>query len=486
MIAAYNIPKQLRRTLRTLSPQYQGISADMVEVIVIDNGSTPPVPDELKRDFPFVKHIIRVENQPSPVSGLNAGIARATHNTLALMIDGAHMLTPGVYSSMQQVVGQFERPVVNVPQFILGAVSQNLASSPDAFAIEERELRNRGWPENGYSLFEYAVIPGEGQNRDYLHAVESNCLITTKQVLNDSGGFDERFDEPGAGFANLEIFHRLIHEVANTYVALPGEGSFHQDHSGTTTGLSPSQRDAKVMAYREKYESITGEKHPMTLRNPFLFGVATGTARKVPTISHEYGAARDKVLRQLADYYVESAVQGEAVRQPKLVVTKQDSDEHIIRPRLRPLGLLETTAERQGVAAPELGYRNVLKRIHEKIDPTFYFEIGVDNGDSINLAKCERAGVDPTCEITTSLDYPTQIFRQTSDSFFANAARCESVFKRKPELAFIDGMHLAEFVLRDFINLEHWCERNTTILVDDVLPERIEMAERHRAFNAWC
>lgn len=47
-------------------------------------------------------------------------------------------------------------------------------------------------------------------------------------------------------------------------------------------------------------------------------------------------------------------------------------------------------------------------------------------------------------------------------------------------------MHLAEFVLRDFINLEHWCERNTTILVDDVLPERIEMAERHRAFNAWC
>ena len=46
-------------------------------------------------------------------------------------------------------------------------------------------------------------------------------------------------------------------------------------------------------------------------------------------------------------------------------------------------------------------------------------------------------------------------------------------------------MHLAEYVVRDFINAEKYSHAGTVIMFDDVLPEQMEMAERGRRFNAW-
>jgi hypothetical protein len=45
-------------------------------------------------------------------------------------------------------------------------------------------------------------------------------------------------------------------------------------------------------------------------------------------------------------------------------------------------------------------------------------------------------------------------------------------------MAFLDGLHLFEFLLRDFMNTERVCDRNSLILLDDCLPITIEMAER--------
>jgi len=84
------------------------------------------------------------------------------------------------------------------------------------------------------------------------------------------------------------------------------------------------------------------------------------------------------------------------------------------------------------------------------------------------------------------LSQPTQIFRETSDDFFKNEERCKALFSDEVDLAFIDGMHLAEFVLRDFINVEKWATKQGTIIIDDVYPEQIEMAARDRHYNAWC
>ena len=74
----------------------------------------------------------------------------------------------------------------------------------------------------------------------------------------------------------------------------------------------------------------------------------------------------------------------------------------------------------------------------------------------------------------------------TSDQFFEDESRCGELLNTGIDLAFIDGMHLCEYVLRDIVNVERWCSPNGVIVLDDVLPEQLEMADRDRPYNAWC
>ena len=46
------------------------------------------------------------------------------------------------------------------------------------------------------------------------------------------------------------------------------------------------------------------------------------------------------------------------------------------------------------------------------------------------------------------------------------------------DFAFIDGMHLFEFALRDFMNLERHCTPQSVIMVHDCYPTEREHAER--------
>ena len=188
IIAAYNIPKQLQRTLISCSPLYQKFDGVPLEIIVVDNGSTVPLQKSDFVRFPNVQQIIRIEGKPSPVFGLNEGIARARFSIIALMIDGAHLLTPGIFNHVRSLVAHMPRPVINVPQYMLGTVSQNLRPADNAFEREADDLRALGWPEYGYTLFDYAVMVGEHYYRAPLDAIESNCLVTTRAVLDDCGG----------------------------------------------------------------------------------------------------------------------------------------------------------------------------------------------------------------------------------------------------------------------------------------------------------
>ena len=52
-------------------------------------------------------------------------------------------------------------------------------------------------------------------------------------------------------------------------------------------------------------------------------------------------------------------------------------------------------------------------------------------------------------------------------------------------LALIDGMHLAEYALRDFINVERHATWSSVIVLDDVIPRRPAQAARNRSTRAW-
>ena len=67
------------------------------EVIVIDNGSNEPLGEEFVRSHGECFSNICRENAPkSPARAINLGAGKARRRVLAVMIDGAHVLTPGV------------------------------------------------------------------------------------------------------------------------------------------------------------------------------------------------------------------------------------------------------------------------------------------------------------------------------------------------------------------------------------------------------
>ena len=132
-------------------------------------------------------------------------------------------------------------------------------------------------------------------------------------------------------------------------------------------------------------------------------------------------------------------------------------------------------------------YLEHLATIQGRLQPRTYVEIGVAAGASIVLAgpATRVIGIDPAPEIRCSLPPNTTVFRQTSDEFFAGHDLRQLLGGLPVDLAFIDGMHLFEFVLRDFINLEKHCDAGSTILLDDCWPLDRRTAARERTTQFW-
>lgn len=131
-------------------------------------------------------------------------------------------------------------------------------------------------------------------------------------------------------------------------------------------------------------------------------------------------------------------------------------------------------------------YRDNLTFLHNTLSPKVYLEIGVETGRSLVLANKETSaiGVAPNPIISEDLDSNKTVFDMTSDDFFAQKAE-EVLQNRKIDLAFIDGMHNFDFVLRDFINVEKNCNPKSIIAVHDIFPADEVSSRRIRETIFW-
>ncbi|MEO6359272.1 MAG: methyltransferase domain-containing protein [Sphingomicrobium sp.] len=127
-------------------------------------------------------------------------------------------------------------------------------------------------------------------------------------------------------------------------------------------------------------------------------------------------------------------------------------------------------------------YLELLRDLHQLIQPQLYLEIGVRKGFSLRLAKGESIAIDPDPHPDIAVNDTTRLFRCTSDDFFFFYPE---VIDRPIDLAFIDGMHLAEFVYRDFINVERVMDRGGVVVIDDVLPNHPVQTSRTRRSQIW-
>ena len=126
-----------------------------------------------------------------------------------------------------------------------------------------------------------------------------------------------------------------------------------------------------------------------------------------------------------------------------------------------------------------------LSGLHRVLRPRTYLEIGVAEGFGLELSKAVTIGVDPAPRISRTLPADIEVVRQTSDEFFGRDDPLAFFGGVPTDLVFIDGMHLAEFALRDFINVERLAGPGTVVVLDDVLPRRTEEAARKRASEYW-
>ncbi|MDO9380915.1 MAG: class I SAM-dependent methyltransferase [Nocardioidaceae bacterium] len=132
-----------------------------------------------------------------------------------------------------------------------------------------------------------------------------------------------------------------------------------------------------------------------------------------------------------------------------------------------------------------MNYLRFLEQLHARVRPERYLEIGVRWGDSLSVSRCPSLGIDPAFEISRELHTEVQLFRTTSDEYFARPEPLTPVGGEPFDLAFIDGMHLFEFALRDFINAERHSRPTGLIVFDDVLPRKAAEASRVRETKDW-
>src|SRR5262249_53795328 len=186
---------------------------------------------------------------PSPVPALNKGVAVSRGDAVALMIDGAHVLTPGVLHFAMTGLSAYPGSLVVTQQWYLGPGQQgDTVEKGYTTEIEDRLFDAIEWPVDGYRLFDIGHFIGE---RDWLRGRwESNCIVGPRALLEQVGAFDESFSMPGGGFANLELYERLGASPDVTVTTMLGEGSFHQVHGGTTTNLAdPEARHKRIASY---------------------------------------------------------------------------------------------------------------------------------------------------------------------------------------------------------------------------------------------
>lgn len=127
--------------------------------------------------------------------------------------------------------------------------------------------------------------------------------------------------------------------------------------------------------------------------------------------------------------------------------------------------------------------RSFLENAHRLLQPRGYLETGVWMGHSLKLAQCPAIGIDPFPVISVELSDHHRVLEVTAEEFFDEP---EYLRDFPPvDLSYIDGLHLIENALLDFMNIERVSHPGSVVIIDDVYPNHPVQAFRQRSSKAW-
>jgi hypothetical protein len=266
VVVAHDMARELPRTLRTLVPPCQlGVDPDDYEILVVDNGSSPPIVVDASSEAEVSVRVLRIEDGAvSPARAANVGVEAARGDLVGLIVDGARMASPGLIAGARLGASVAARAVVTAPAWHLGTEVQHGEGDPEA---EDRLLAGAPWESDGYALFRVAV-PARSSARGLFGPMgESSSLFLARALWDDLGGLDERFVLPGGGMVNHDLYRRACELAGVQLVVLLGEGTFHQSHGGASTSGRVSSE-----AMRAEYEAIVGVPHRPPSNRPIYVG----------------------------------------------------------------------------------------------------------------------------------------------------------------------------------------------------------------------
>jgi len=515
--------REAPRTLTSLLPPYQqGIGAADYELIVVDTGLTPSLPR-----VDGIKSGVRVKqvSLPRPASlaiAINAGLAAARGRAIGILLDGARLASPRLLSTALAGLALRPNGLVTPLGWHLGSDLQRhaIAAGYDA-RREDQQLASIEWQVDGYRLFELAA-PDDASPPAWPGALDQSSFpVMSKARWEELGGADVRFDQPAGGHLGRDLYRRALALPGAELVVLLGEGTFHQLHGGVETSADDRSRRELRAGWDSQYLQIRGAPLMAAPAVPVLTigqtprpagtaqavrhpaGIGVGQIDEIVRVAEEEAAAgRPAAGAQVARLARQLAPDDPAPQRVLRQLGRWLPDASALVPPQRAAGLLATAEalRRAGLSdlahhayndalaiepnlpAAHVGlstlrfpgpwYLDRIAEIHRLLHPAFYLEVGVAYGMSLAQVRSPTVaiGIDPAPRPQVNLQAETHIYNETSDAFFARAGSRAITGDRHVDLAFIDGLHLFEQALRDFINVERLCAPGSTIMIHDTLP----------------
>lgn len=151
-----------------------------------------------------------------------------------------------------------------------------------------------------------------------------------------------------------------------------------------------------------------------------------------------------------------------------------------LRPILRrPKPPVEIAIPPGFVPARGLGYVEFLSRVHERHLFDWTLEIGCRSGTTFAPVRGKTIAVDPFFQASINVigrKPQLHVFQATSDDFFASGFL--GTMGIRLSFSFLDGMHLIDYLLRDFIGTEAASHPGGVIAIHDCLPYSHDMTTR--------